>query len=92
MDAITINGLSKQYNKKYAIENVSLQVAEGEIFGFIGPNGAGKSTLMKILTGILPQTDGTIEIEGRTEEHYNTKLAKNMVLPVHIRIYLFVQI
>ena len=42
MDAITINGLSKQYNKKYAIENVSLQVAEGEIFGFIGPNGAGK--------------------------------------------------
>jgi len=65
MDAITINGLSKQYNKKYAIENVSLQVAEGEIFGFIGPNGAGKSTTIRILLGIINRQAGEAQIFGK---------------------------
>ncbi len=62
MDAITINGLSKQYNKKYAIENVSLQVAEGEIFGFIGPNGAGKSTTIKVLLNFIKPDAGQAAI------------------------------
>ena len=62
MDAITINGLSKQYNKKYAIENVSLQVAEGEIFGFIGPNGAGKSTTIKVLLNFIKLDAGQAAI------------------------------
>ena len=65
MDAITINGLSKQYNKKYAIENVSLQVAEGEIFGFIGPNGAGKSTTIKVLLNFIKPDAGHAAIFGR---------------------------
>lgn len=65
MDAITINGLSKKYSKKYAIEEVSLQVAEGEIFGFIGPNGAGKSTTIKVMLDFIKPDEGQATIFGR---------------------------
>ncbi len=71
-----LKDIAKTFGITKALNGVTLDIYAGEVIGLVGPNGAGKSTLMKILTGILPQTDGTIEIEGRTEEHYNTKLAK----------------
>ena len=71
-----LKDIAKTFGITKALSGVTLDIYAGEVIGLVGPNGAGKSTLMKILTGILPQTDGTIEIEGRTEEHYNTKLAK----------------
>lgn len=63
---IKINNLSKVYAKtgKRAADNVTLQVNEGEIFGFLGPNGAGKSTTIKCLTGIIPFEEGSIQICG----------------------------
>ena len=50
MHAIKVDLLSKQFQKFIALDNISFEVEEGEIFGFLGPNGAGKSTTMMILT------------------------------------------
>jgi ABC-2 type transport system ATP-binding protein len=62
--SIKIQNLSKFYGSQCAINNISFEVAKGEIIGFLGPNGAGKSTTMKILTGYLPATNGIVEING----------------------------
>jgi len=56
--------LTKYYGKTRGIEDLSLEVKEGEIFGFLGPNGAGKTTTIKLLTGFLQPTSGSAEIFG----------------------------
>jgi ABC-2 type transport system ATP-binding protein len=61
---IEITGLSKFYGKTRGIENVNLQISEGEIFGFIGPNGAGKSTTIRILLNLIFPTSGDARIMG----------------------------
>ena len=50
--AIATQGLRKVYGSKVAVEDVTIDVPEGEVFGFLGPNGAGKSTTMKMLLGL----------------------------------------
>ena len=57
--AVHIDKLIKRFGDFVAVDNVSLDVAPGEIFGFLGPNGAGKSTTIRILCGLLPPTSGT---------------------------------
>ena len=64
MPAIEINSLSKEFGKIKAVENISLEVKNGEIFGFLGPNGAGKSTTMMILTTLLKPTSGKALVAG----------------------------
>jgi ABC-2 type transport system ATP-binding protein len=64
MAMIEVNGLTKRYRDRVAVDNLTFSVKEGEILGFLGPNGAGKSTTMKILTGFLPATGGTAKIAG----------------------------
>ncbi len=61
---ISVENLSKRYSGGEAVRGISFHVAKGEVVGFLGPNGAGKSTTMRMLTGYLPATDGTIEIAG----------------------------
>ena len=63
---VSIKGVSKTYGRKQvlAVDSLSLEIKEGEIFGFIGPNGAGKTTTIKMLTGILPLDEGSISIDG----------------------------
>ncbi len=61
---IQAQGLTKRYGPITAIEDVSFEVAQGEIIGFLGPNGAGKSTTMRILTGYSPATEGRAKIAG----------------------------
>ena len=61
---IEAKGLCKCYGKKLAVEAVSFFVHRGEVVGLIGPNGAGKSTTMRMLTGFLPPSSGTVEIAG----------------------------
>ena len=58
MNSIEIKSLSKVYGDLRAVDDISLNVKEGEIFGFLGPNGAGKSTTMMILTTLLKPTSG----------------------------------
>lgn len=62
--AIQITDLTKRYGKDRGIENINLQVGEGEIFGFIGPNGAGKSTTIRVLLNLLFPTSGEARIMG----------------------------
>ena len=64
MYAVEVNNVSKRFNDKIVLDNVSFKVKEGEIFGFIGPNGAGKSTLINIMTNILVPDSGEIKICG----------------------------
>lgn len=63
---ISIKHYSKKYEKStyYSVKDLNLEVKDGEVFGFLGPNGAGKSTTIKAVIGILPPTEGTIEING----------------------------
>lgn len=66
----------KTFGITKALQDVTLDIYAGEVIGLVGPNGAGKSTLMKVLTGILPPTEGSIIIDGTVAEHYSTKQAK----------------
>lgn len=66
---ITINGVKKKfYDKKngdfYAVDDVSFDVAKGEIFGLLGPNGAGKTTLLRMIATIMEQNEGSISVNG----------------------------
>jgi ABC-2 type transport system ATP-binding protein len=61
---IQVEGVTKRYGPKIAVNNISFEVDRGEIVGFLGPNGAGKTTTMRILTGFLPPTSGTARVGG----------------------------
>jgi ABC-2 type transport system ATP-binding protein len=61
---IEVNNLTKYYGDFPAVENLSFTVNKGEILGFLGPNAAGKTTTMRILTGFMPPTSGTVKIAG----------------------------
>jgi ABC-type multidrug transport system ATPase subunit len=64
MTAIEINGLTKRFGLFTAVDNVSLSVEGGEIFGFLGPNGSGKSTIIRMLCGLIAPTAGTARVAG----------------------------
>lgn len=57
-------GLTKKYDSKTVVDNVSLEIKKGEIFGLLGPNGAGKSTTMNMICSLLKPTSGRIELFG----------------------------
>lgn len=61
---IKIEGLTKEYGDKKALDNLNLEIRDGEIFGLIGHNGAGKSTTIKSLVSIIEATSGNIYIDG----------------------------
>jgi len=62
---INISNVTKSYNGVYkAVDNLNLEIKDGEIYGLLGPNGAGKTTTIKMITGIIAPTNGTIEINN----------------------------
>jgi ABC-2 type transport system ATP-binding protein len=61
---VDIRALTKEYGRHRAVDGVTLQIAEGEVFGLLGPNGSGKSTILKMLIGGLTPTAGTLAIKG----------------------------
>ena len=87
MDAITVDGLTKAYGSGWpwrppiaALEDLSLSVRQGEIFGFLGPNGAGKTTTIKILLGLMRATSGKAYVLGKPAGDVQTR-AKIGFLP-----------
>lgn len=62
---ITVSGLTKKFKDFVAVDNISFEVKQGEVFAFLGPNGAGKSTTIKMLTTLLNPTEGKITINGQ---------------------------
>ena len=62
--AIATTGLTRRFGDFVAVQNVNLNVAQGQFYGFLGPNGAGKSTTIKMLTGLLAPTSGNIQVLG----------------------------
>ncbi len=61
---IEVKSLSKRFGSKLAVDDVSFKVGRGEVLGFLGPNGAGKSTTMRMVTGFLPPSAGSVTIDG----------------------------
>lgn len=87
--SLQIRNLTKVYGQQYAVNNISFEVAAGEIVGFLGPNGAGKSTTMKIATCYLPPTEGEVFVGGYNVVD-NAMEAKRITgyLPEHNPLYL----
>ena len=70
---IKISKLSKQYGKEKIVENISLTIKRGAVFGFLGPNGAGKTTTIKILVGLSSPTHGKIRINNKNPLDKSTR-------------------
>ncbi|GAB3691321.1 gliding motility-associated ABC transporter ATP-binding subunit GldA [Spirosoma flavus] len=87
--SIQVKNLTKEYKDQRAVDQISLTVNPGEIVGFLGPNGAGKSTTMKIATGYLPPTDGTVEVNGFDVRTSPMDVRRSVgYLPEHNPLYL----
>lgn len=67
---VETEGLTKEYGRRRAVDNLSLRVEEGEVFGFLGPNGAGKTTTIRMLTGLLSPTGGRAMVAGVDAARY----------------------
>lgn len=71
---LKLNNVSKKYKNVKVLDDINMTIKKGEIYGLIGVNGAGKSTLMKIITGLVKEDDGSIELFG---EHEKSKIEKS---------------
>lgn len=88
MAAIEIEGLTKRFGDVVAVDNLSLRIEEGEIFGFLGPNGAGKSTTIDILLDFIRPTDGTVTVLGNDAQTEGEAVRRRTgVLPDAYHVY-----
>lgn len=78
--SIVVQGVTKLYAKQKALDNVSFEVKTGEIVGFLGPNGAGKSTMMKIITGFIPASSGSVFVYGIESSADNTEIKRESAI------------
>lgn len=85
---LEIQNLTKYYGKIRGVENLSLQLMEGEVFGFIGPNGAGKSTTIRSVMNLINKTDGKILIDGKEFEKNDVQTKEKIgYLPSEVSLY-----
>ena len=85
---IEIQNLTKYYGKIKGVENLSLKLEEGEIFGFIGPNGAGKSTTIRSIMNLINKTSGKVLIDNKEFNKENIKIKEKIgYLPSEIYLY-----
>jgi ribosome-dependent ATPase len=75
---IEANGLTRRYGTFTAVDHVTMSIERGEIFGFLGSNGCGKSTTMKMLTGLLPPSEGTASVFGSSVEAGSMEVRENI--------------
>lgn len=87
--SVKVINLTKKYGTQLAVNNVSFEAKEGQVVGFLGPNGAGKSTTMKIATGFIPSSEGTVEVCGVDVNKNPIEVQKQLgYLPEHNPLYL----
>jgi ABC-2 type transport system ATP-binding protein len=87
-NAIVSSELTRYYGDLLAVDHVSFQVQQGEIFGYLGPNGAGKTTTIKMLTGLQTPTEGTAHIQGYDIRHDLHKIKQSIgVVPEVSNVY-----
>lgn len=85
---IQVNGLTKDYGARRAIDNLTFDAEQGEIVGFLGPNGAGKTTTMRILTGYMPPSDGSALVAGYDIVEESLEVRKRVgYLPETVPLY-----
>ncbi len=86
---IEVQSLTRRYGPLVAVDDLSFSVADGEVLGFLGPNGAGKTTTMRILTGSLGATSGTVTVAGH-DVRTDSKAARRQIgyLPESPPLYL----
>ena len=70
---LQITNLTKQFKKIKAVDNISLEVQKGDIYGFLGPNGAGKTTSIRMIMGIIKPDNGSIKLNGSDINTINRK-------------------
>ena len=86
--AISVRNLTKRYDNVTALADISFEVQTGEIVGFLGPNGAGKTTALRILTGMLSPTAGSVQIDGLDVVAHSLEIRRRIgYLPEHIALY-----
>lgn len=85
---VEIGNISKLYGSQKALDNISFSISKGEMLGLLGPNGAGKSTLMKIMTGFIQASSGTVLINGNKVHVDSIELKKDVgYLPENNPLY-----
>src|SRR5271155_3595938 len=75
---IKVEGLTKRYARKVAVDNISFEITKGQIVGFLGPNGAGKTTTMRVLTCFLPPTSGSAQVAGFDVQDHPMEVKKRI--------------
>lgn len=88
MLAVQTNKLCKYYGRNLGVKDISLEIEQGEVFGFIGPNGSGKSTTIRTLLGLLIPTSGSATIFGQNIEQFGQDIRKQIgYLPSEVNYY-----
>ncbi|ELY79519.1 ABC transporter ATP-binding protein [Natrinema gari] len=88
MPAITVDNLTKSFGQTLALDDLSFQVEEGEVFGFLGPNGAGKSTTINIVLDFARPTSGDVSVLGMdAQQHSRAIRHRTGVLPEGVDLY-----
>ena len=88
MNDIEIDSVTKRFEDMVAVDNISMSVAKGELFGLLGPNGAGKSTLTKMISGMINPTSGTIKVGNYSIQNQSMKVKEILgVVPQDIALY-----
>ncbi len=86
--SLSVSHLTKVFGQQRAVDDITFSIEKGEIVGFLGPNGAGKSTTMKMATGYLPATAGSIQVNGLDVATHSIQVRKMMgYLPEHNPLY-----
>jgi len=86
--SIIVDSISKLYGEQKALDEVSFTVKPGQVIGFLGPNGAGKSTMMKIISCFIPQSSGTVTVNGYDVSSQSLEVRRMVgYLPEHNPLY-----